>query len=173
MKNEFKHVNRISDWYVSEQLEFDKKLIGLRYRSIKKSLTGTHGLELGPAEGSMTQYLVNDFENLTIVEGSSMLLDQIPNYENVTKINSLFEDFNQAKVGPIIMEHILEHVENPIELINKAKTWLSAEGKIIGVPNGDSIHRLAGVKMGLLDDKYFERSRSSAWASKGIYKRKS
>ena len=87
----------------------------------------------------MTQYLVNDFENLTIVEGSSMLLDQIPNYENVTKINSLFEDFNpKQKFDSIIMEHILEHVENPIELINKAKTWLSAEGKIfIGVPNGD------------------------------------
>lgn len=94
MKNEFEHVNRISEWYHSEQLDFDRKHIELRYRSIKKSLTGKYGLELGPAEGSITQYLVHDFQKLTIVEGSSMLLDQIRNYENVNKVNSLFEDFN-------------------------------------------------------------------------------
>jgi len=93
MSNEFEHVNQISHWYVSDQLRFDQKLIELRYRTIKKSLTGKYGLELGPAEGSMTQYLINDFQHLTVVEGSSMLLDRMPNYENVTKINSLFEDY--------------------------------------------------------------------------------
>jgi len=171
MKNEFEHVNRISEWYNSEQLDFDRKLIELRYRSIKKSLTGKYGLELGPAEGSMTQYLVQDFQELTIVEGSSMLLDQIPNYKNVNKVNSLFEDFNpNQKFDSIVMEHILEHVENPVELITRAKGWLSAEGKIfIGVPNGDSIHRLAGVKMGLLNDKCSLNDRDHQLGHRRVY----
>jgi 2-polyprenyl-3-methyl-5-hydroxy-6-metoxy-1,4-benzoquinol methylase len=175
MSNEFEHVNQISHWYVSDQLRFDQKLIELRYRTIKKSLTGKYGLELGPAEGSMTQYLINDFQHLTVVEGSSMLLDRMPNYENVTKINSLFEDYNPVqKFDSIIMEHILEHIKNPIELITKAKNWLSAEGKIfIGVPNGDSIHRLAGVKMGLLNDKCSLNERDHQVGHRRVYTKES
>lgn len=174
MNNEFEHVNRLADWYVSDQLGFDQKLIELRYRSIKKNLTGKYGLELGPAEGSMTQYLIDDFQNLTIVEGSRMLLDKIPDYDNVTKINSLFEDFNpEEKFDAIIMEHILEHVENPIELISRAKNWLSTQGKMfIGVPNGDSIHRLAGVKMGLLDDKCSLNDRDYQLGHRRVYTKK-
>lgn len=49
------------------------------------------------------------------------------------------------------MAHILEYVESPSLIINRAKTWLKDSGVIlIDVPNANSIHRQAGVKMGLL-----------------------
>ena len=49
------------------------------------------------------------------------------------------------------MEHILEHVDNPIDIMIRAKEWLSDNGvMILGVPNALSIHRLVAVKMGLL-----------------------
>ena len=77
MFNEFQNVNNLSNWYKDEQLSFDKKLIGLLYRAIKIKFTGKLGLELGPAEGKMTQYIINDFEELTLVEASSMLLNSM------------------------------------------------------------------------------------------------
>ena len=145
----------VSDWYLQEQLDFDKRLIGFRYKTLKKFLVGPEGLELGPAEGQMTQFLIDDFERLTLVEGASQLLECIPDYPNILKINSLFENYEpDQKFNTIVMEHILEHVDNPVEILNRAKNWLAPQGRLlIGVPNGNSIHRLAAVKMGLLSDQ--------------------
>lgn len=68
------------------------------------------------------------------------------------------------------MERILEHVENLIELLTRAKGWLSADGKIfIGVLNGDSIHRLAGLKMGLLNDKCSLNDRDHQLGHRRVY----
>ena len=150
--NEKTRVEDVSNWYIEEQLNFDKRLIGFRYKTLRPHLYGTFGLELGPAEGQMTQFLKNDFKSLTVVDGASALLDLIPNYPNLIKVHSLFEDFNpKIKFDTIIMEHILEHVEQPVELLLKIKNWLTPKGKILlGVPNGNSIHRLAATKMGIL-----------------------
>lgn len=150
--NEEDRVSQLSDWYLKEQLDFDKRLIRYRYKTLKPYLKGPKGLELGPAEGEMTQFLVNDFEELTLVEGSEALLAKIPDFRNVIKVHSLFEDFSPSiKFNTIILEHILEHVDNPAELLKRLREWLLPEGKILlGVPNGNSIHRLVAVKMGLL-----------------------
>ena len=100
----------------------------------------------------MTQYLINDFEHLTSVDGSKQLLEMIPFYKNHTKIHSFFENYKpEKKFNTIVMEHILEHVDNPVEIMNLAKSWLAEDGvMLLGVPNALSIHRLAAVKMGLL-----------------------
>lgn len=73
-RNEHVRIESLSDWYLKEQMDFDRRLIRLWYETIKPKLVGSRGLELGPAEGEMTQFLVNDFEQLTIVEGSADLL---------------------------------------------------------------------------------------------------
>ena len=151
--NEKNRVEALSDWYLKEQLDFDKRLVRFRYQTLKPHLQGPEGLELGPAEGEMTQFLVNDFEKLTVVDGAGDLLAQIPNNPNLNKVQSLFEEFKpDLKYDTIIMEHILEHVDSPMELLMKVKDWLMPNGKLlIGVPNGNSIHRLVAVKMGLLE----------------------
>ena len=139
-------------WYFDGQLDFDRKLIYYRYKTLKPYIKGPIGLELGSAEGEMTQYLIEDFEYLTSVDGSKELLEMIPSYKNHTKIHSFFEDYKpNQKFNTIIMEHILEHVDNPIDIMIRAKEWLSDNGvMILGVPNALSIHRLVAVKMGLL-----------------------
>lgn len=139
-------------WYVEGQLNFDRKLIYYRYKTIKSHIKGRFGLELGSAEGEMTQYLINDFEHLTSVDGSKELLDMIPAYPNHTKVHSFFEDFKpNRKFDTIVMEHILEHVDHPVEIMQLAKEWLENDGvMLLGVPNALSIHRLVAVKMGLL-----------------------
>ena len=79
----------------------------------------------------MTKYLINDFEHLTSVDGSLDLLKLIPEYKNHEKVHSLFDDFQPKKqYDTIIMEHILEHVDEPVNLIKKAKNWLVDDGKL-------------------------------------------
>ena len=139
-------------WYVDCQLDFDRKLIHYRYKTIKEHIKGPLGLELGSAEGEMTQYLINDFEYLTSVDGSKELLDMIPHYANHDKVQSFFENYKpNNKFNTIIMEHILEHVDNPVEVLNLGKEWLDKDDvMLLGVPNANSFHRLAAVKMGML-----------------------
>lgn len=65
---------------------------------------------------------------------------------------SLFEDYNPCrKFDNIVLGHVLEHVENPVDILRKCKSFLSDDGLIlVAVPNCNSIHRQAAVKMGLL-----------------------
>ena len=77
-------VESLSDWYLNEQLDFDKRLIRYRYETLKAHLQGPEGLELGPAEGEMSQFLANDFEKLTVVDGSGELLEKITGLNSKT-----------------------------------------------------------------------------------------
>jgi 2-polyprenyl-3-methyl-5-hydroxy-6-metoxy-1,4-benzoquinol methylase len=147
-----RHPEQFANFYDPQKLGFDLTVVEKGYQKFKKYFKGTTALELGPATGYMTRLLINDFEHLYIVEGSETLLEQIPAYTNVTKVNALFEDFTPAvKFDTIILNHVLEHIENPVSLLKLIGTWLSDDGVlIVGVPNSKSFHRLAAVKMGLL-----------------------
>lgn len=171
LDNEKKRVAKLSQWYLDEQLDFDKRLIRYRYETIKPKFKGTSCLELGPAEGQMTQFLINDFKNLTVVEGSLELLEKIPDAENLVKVHSLFEDFKPDKLfDTVILEHILEHVDDPIALLTLAKQFLTPGGLLfVGVPNANSIHRLAAVKMGLLSHTEQLNSRDIALGHRRVY----
>lgn len=168
---EHQRVNSLSDWYLKEQLDFDKRLIRFRYQTLRPYLAGPEGLELGPAEGEMTQFLANHFERLTIVEGSAELLAQIPPRPNLSKVHSLFENFEpDRRYDTIVMEHILEHVDHPTALLRRVKDWLLPSGKVlIGVPNGLSIHRLVAVKMGLLAEPCELNSRDHVLGHRRVY----
>ncbi len=114
-------------------------------------------LELGPAEGVMTQELSKIFQDFTVVEGSPVFCEKLrDNFPQMKVIESLFENFNPNRTfDNIVLGHILEHVENPVEILKLARTWLSENGKILAaVPNANSIHRQAAVSMGLLSDVY-------------------
>lgn len=169
--SEKNRVESISDWYLKEQLDFDKRLIRFRYLSLKRHIQPGSCLELGPAEGEMTQFLVKDVEKLTVVDGAGELLDKIPDYPGLVKVNSLFEDFEtDEKYDTIVMEHILEHVDDPVALLKRVRNWLSPAGKLlIGVPNGNSIHRLVAVKMGLLKHHCDLNGRDVALGHRRVY----
>ena len=171
MNDELNNLERVSDWYVSEQVDFDKRLIEFRYRTWKQRLVGPKGLELGPAEGVMTKFLLDDFESLTVVDAASNLLNRIPDADNLVKIHSLFEDFDpEEKFNSIIMEHILEHVDDPTMLLKRAKDWLLPGGKLyLGVPNGNSFHRLVAVKMGLLGNQCQLNNRDIKQGHRRVY----
>lgn len=151
-----KNPEEFANIYKDETLGFDLKLVEQGFRTFKPFFNGLRCLELGPATGYMTKFLINEFKFVSVVEGAKSLLDQIPNYPNLTKFNCLFEDFNpNKKYDTIVMNHVLEHIEKPVELLKKIYRWLSNDGVlIIGVPNAKSFHRLAAVEMGILRNEY-------------------
>jgi 2-polyprenyl-3-methyl-5-hydroxy-6-metoxy-1,4-benzoquinol methylase len=151
-KQESRNLSDISAWYLTEQLDMDIRMVGFRFDSMRPFLRGSSCLELGPAEGQMTRFLVGEFDSVTVVDAAKDLLDVIPGYENLVKVHSLFEDFVPSqKYDSVVLDHVLEHVEDPGELLKLASHWVSPGGVlIVGVPNANSIHRLAAVKMGML-----------------------
>jgi 2-polyprenyl-3-methyl-5-hydroxy-6-metoxy-1,4-benzoquinol methylase len=67
-------------------------------------------------------------------------------------ISTKIEEFvPERKFDTILMINILEHVGDPVKILQKITEWLSDDGKlIIQVPNADALNRRLGVKMGLL-----------------------
>ncbi len=131
---------------------FNARLMNFRYETIKPYFRGPHGLEIGSADGLMTQRLLGHFEELHVVEPVAKYTENIRKLPRVVVHNCLFEDFDhQEKFDTVLMCHVLEHVDNPIELLEKASRVVRDDGRvIITVPNADSIHRHIGLKMGLL-----------------------
>ena len=110
-------------------------------------------LELGPAEGVMTDLLYKTENPLTLVEGSSLFCKLLEEkYPDVEVIHSLFETFStDKKFQTIVLGHVLEHVDDPVLILQRIKQFLREDGIILAaVPNANSIHRQAAVLMGLI-----------------------
>jgi 2-polyprenyl-3-methyl-5-hydroxy-6-metoxy-1,4-benzoquinol methylase len=114
-------------------------------------------LELGPAEGVMTELLDREFESLTVVDGSERFCaDLRERFPDAEVVRSLFEDFApDRRFNAIVLGHVLEHVADPRALLSSAREWLEPGGSIYAaVPNARSLHRQAAVLMGLLADEH-------------------
>lgn len=123
------------------------------YEVFKRHFRGTTMLEMGPAEGVMTRLLAQtDFE-LSVVEGAESFCNDLrERYPGMEVNHSLFEDFAPTKkYDNIVLGHVLEHVEDPVDILSRAREWLTEDGIILAaVPNAHSLHRQAAVIMGLL-----------------------
>jgi len=132
------------------------------FRIFKRFLKPGPILELGPAEGVMTDQLTELGQPMTVVEASSRFCAEIQSrHPQITVTNSLFEDFAPTeRFQNVILGHVLEHVEDPVALLSSVRNWLQPEGRVIcAVPNSRSLHRQAAVIMGLLP---FEESLNEA-----------
>jgi SAM-dependent methyltransferase len=129
------------------------KMVKYSFEVFSRHITGGKILEMGPAEGVMTPLLLEICESLTLLEGAEHFCDNLrKRYPEAAVVHSLFEDYvPQESFDFIILGHVLEHVENPEEIVRMAARWLKPGGKMIAaVPNSHSIHRQAAVLMGLL-----------------------
>ena len=101
----------------------------------------------------MTDQLAKLGQPLTVVEGAeAFVLSLRERYPEVTVEHALFEDFKPRQLfDHIVLGHVLEHVDDPIAILRRAREWLSPQGRIMAaVPNARSLHRQAAVIMGLL-----------------------
>ena len=113
-------------------------------------------LELGPAEGDMTDILYPVFStDYTVVDGADEFVTEIKNrYQNIKGEACLFEDFRpEGGYDNIVLGHVLEHVIDPVDILKRCRTWLNGDGRILAaVPNSESLHRQAAVLMGMLSN---------------------
>ena len=130
-----------------------EKSISYCFKVFKRSMDEGSVLELGPAEGVMTEYLQTATTDLTLVEGSQIFCGSLKKkFPNVDVVNCLFEEFQPTKqYNNIVLGHVLEHVVDPADLLRRVKKWLAPDGRVLtAVPNALSVHRQAAVRMGIL-----------------------
>ncbi len=123
------------------------------HQVLRRWLRGGPVLELGPAEGVMTEQLVRDTADLTVVEGSELFCQRLrQRFPRVAVHHALFESFETPRrFQTIVLGHVLEHVEDPVAVLRRVAGWLADDGLIFAaVPNARSLHRQAAVSMGLL-----------------------
>ena len=123
------------------------------FEIFSRFIRGETILEMGPAEGIMTELLTQLGKKTTMVEGAECFCaDLRQRFPASRVIHSLFEDYEpDERLDNIILGHVLEHVADPVHILRKVAAWLSPEGRILAtVPNSRSMHRQAAVIMGLL-----------------------
>jgi len=124
------------------------------FKIAERYLTGDTLLEMGPAEGIMTELLATTDKQLTLVEGSGQFCDDLRRrFPQANVVHSLFEEFESTqKFDNIILGHVLEHVQDAVDILARARNWLKPNtGRLFAaVPNAHSLHRQAAVIMGML-----------------------
>lgn len=137
-----------------KRLEFLKKLGG--YLSLDSATV----LELGSATGQMTAMLARQSRQVMAVDGSREFIriasERTRDATNVSYCESCFETISLATTFDcLIMHHVLEHIEKPLELLPKLRSLMGETGIIaITVPNAHALSRQLAVKMGLLASVY-------------------
>src|SRR5665213_350878 len=131
MNDELSHLETIASRSAYCQgVNFDT--IQHSFEIFKRYMRGASILEMGPAEGVMTDRLAGLGLDLTLVEGSQSFCAELSRrHPSVKVVHSLFEDFNPtARFDNIILGHVLEHVEDPVAILSRACEWLTDGGRI-------------------------------------------
>jgi 2-polyprenyl-3-methyl-5-hydroxy-6-metoxy-1,4-benzoquinol methylase len=152
MNTEQERLRAVAEWY-SNRTGFYSQLVVYGFRSLQPHFIPGNVLEMGSADGQMTELLATHFDDISVVDGSADYVEAVrQRLPGVKAYTSLFEDFDPPEAyDNIVMAHILEHVSDPVAILQRAARWLTPRGRIlIIVPNANSIHRLVGVKMGML-----------------------
>jgi 2-polyprenyl-3-methyl-5-hydroxy-6-metoxy-1,4-benzoquinol methylase len=124
------------------------------FEIFQRHIAGATLLEMGPAEGLMTEQLIQLGLQMSVVEGSQQFCTELAaRHPGLTVHHSLFERFEPPhRYDNIVLGHVLEHVQNPVAILRRVRTWLTDGGRVLAaVPNSRSVHRQAAVMMGLLD----------------------
>lgn len=115
-------------------------------------------LELGIGHGYTARLFSKNFDSYTVIEGSREVIQKFRNENSDLKINiinSYFEDWsaNQEIYDVIVLGFVLEHVDNPVGILQQYKEYLTENGRMfITVPNAEALNRRIGVAAGLLNN---------------------
>lgn len=151
------NLNNYTDAY-DEVFTLDNRLMINGYvNRIVDVANGESALDLGIGHGYTVDKLEQKFGRYVVLEGSNKIIDRFKEYYPESKaeiIEVYFEDYyTTEKFDNIIMGFILEHIDDPMLILNKYKQYLKPNGSIfVAVPNGECLHRRIGYEAGLLDN---------------------
>ncbi len=148
------HLNK----YLRNYTDFNSYLIRKRYKHLSRHFRGLQSaLEIGVGDTTGTGVLVTHFHHVTVVDGSTEAIHAVQEkFPSTTRYVQNFEDLSfpeHTQFQTIMLAHVLEHVDNPHDLLKRALQYLAPSGiLIVSVPNADSLHRQIGVELGLLQN---------------------
>lgn len=136
---------------------FDNEILLTWYpKRIIMNSRGAHSvLELGLGHGFTTNIFSNVFRRHVVLEGSPAVIQNFKKKFPTCKakiVETYFEKFHtEEKFDVIVMGFILEHVDDPFQIINRYKNFLASGGKMfLAVPNAEVLNRRLGHLAGLL-----------------------
>lgn len=157
MKNVLdKHVRA----YEGELLyDFDNSIMLNWYarRIINFTKEATSVLELGLGYGFTTELFSKHFSRHLVLDGSSAVIENFKRKFPDCRaqiIETNFESFmGDETFEVIVLGFVLEHVDNPIQIMKRYMKFLAPNGKMfVSVPNAEALNRKLGHLAGLLPD---------------------
>jgi SAM-dependent methyltransferase len=134
--------------------EFDRIVRRYMMRAFEPFLPAGPALELGCHLGESTGVLAERFTHVTVVDASPMMVAAAGKAAraDVRFITGTFESVElPEQYDAIFLINALEHVDDPVLVLTRARRWLSQRGRLfILVPNANAPSRQIAVKMGLL-----------------------
>ena len=141
------------------QYDFDNEILLNWYpnRILNRTKNATSLLELGLGHGYTTNIFSKHFNKHTVLDGSKTIIENFKNkYPGCTAqiVETWFEQFSsEDKFDLIVMGFILEHVDDPVQILSHYKKFLNSSGKMfVAVPNAEVLNRRLGHLAGMLPD---------------------
>jgi 2-polyprenyl-3-methyl-5-hydroxy-6-metoxy-1,4-benzoquinol methylase len=133
---------------------FDYHMHDYMLQTFTPLLPPGRALELGCFEGAFTERLARLYDDLTVVEGASELIAkaQARVGPKAKFVLDYFERFEPSSTfDAIFLLHTLEHIDNPVALLESIAKWLSPNGRLfLAVPNAYAASRQIAVAMGVV-----------------------
>lgn len=119
-------------------------------------------LIMGYGDGLLMEYFKNKFKKIILLEGDEKLADSARmkycKNKHIQCHHTFFETFDLPDgehIDVVMGNHVLEHVDDPVEVMKRSRDWLKKDGHaIFTVPNALSLHRRIGVQMKMLNTVY-------------------
>jgi len=144
--------DRFSDYSVYKSI-----LAFFQAQSVLENAYGDSLLDLACGDGTITAILSPQFKSVVGVDASeSHLIKARKKCPEAEFHDSLIETFEtQERFDTITLLNVLEHVLNPISILQKAASFLKEDGiLIVHVPNALAVNRTIARIMGTLVDEY-------------------
>lgn len=155
-----KELNKYLHAYTGDNIyDFDNNILLNWYSKRIIELTNSNEslLELGLGHGFTALNFSKFFKKHLILDGSNEIINNFkkkyPNFKSRIH-ETYFENFEtDEKFDLIVMGFILEHVDNPVEIMKYYKQFLTPNGRMfLSVPNAEVMNRKLGELSGLLED---------------------
>ena len=134
--------------------DFDDVVRNFALRQFQAFLGAGPALELGCHEGGMTRLLVERYNDLTVVDAAANALAEARRVlpDRVQFVLGTFEEVTlPRKYEAVFMINVLEHVDDAVAVLVRAREWLTDSGRLfLLVPNANAPSRQIAVRMGLI-----------------------
>lgn len=150
----------------------DEKIHGRIFEIFSGHMREGATLEVGPAEGLMTGRISEMSQTLTLLEPTPSMADSLEKrFPKANVVRNLMEEWSpESSFQNIFLMHVLEHVADGAQCLQRATGWLEDGGLMfVSVPNAMSVHRQAGVEMGIIETVHSPSERDLKIGHRRVY----